>query len=205
MATAAPRRRVPADQRRASILRAAGPQFARDGYAGARLEDIAAGARVTKPIVYRHFASKKALYLALLAKHQDDLPTFFQGMGDPAREDPAELVRAVLERWLDYVRENRHAWVMLFRDTTGDAEIRAFRRRVSVRAHEVMAALVAAKSAGALPPAEVDATAELLRSGLAGLALWWIDHPDTPKPVVVEVASRLSTAALGGGLSLRAQ
>ena len=57
---------MPGEERRALILRAAGRAFARDGYAGTRLDDVAAAAGVTKPMVYRHFASKKALYMALL-------------------------------------------------------------------------------------------------------------------------------------------
>jgi AcrR family transcriptional regulator len=31
---------------------------------------------VTKPILYRHFDSKRALYLALLERHRDDLGRF---------------------------------------------------------------------------------------------------------------------------------
>ena len=38
------RKRIPAAERRATILRAAGPLFARHGYAGARLDDVAAAA-----------------------------------------------------------------------------------------------------------------------------------------------------------------
>jgi AcrR family transcriptional regulator len=198
--------RIPAQERREIILRAAGGLFARDGYAAARLEDIAAAAGVTKPIVYRHFESKKALYLALLAKHEDDLPGFFAaadaspGGADPETvvrgAAPETVVRTTLEGWLDYVRENRHAWVMLFRDSSGDAEIRALRRRVSRRARQVIAGFIAERPGAPLPPEQVEPTAELLRSGLAGLALWWIDHPGVPKPVLVEVATRMTEAAL---------
>jgi AcrR family transcriptional regulator len=179
------RRRIPAAERRALILREAGRLFAQHGYAGTRLDDIAAAAHVTKPIVYRHFESKKALYVALLVKHRDDLPTFVQG-GEP--------LAAILEHWLAYVRENSHAWVMLFRDSSGDDEIRALRRDVALRARQVMAGLVAERAG--LPAEQVEPTAELLRSGLAGLALWWIDHADTPMEVVAAVAERLSEAAL---------
>ena len=42
------------------MLRAADGLFAERGYAGTRLDDVAAAAGVTKPIVYRHFESKKA-------------------------------------------------------------------------------------------------------------------------------------------------
>ena len=61
------------------MLRAGGAEFGRRGYAAARIEDIARAAGVTKPIVYRHFESKKGLYLALLRKHETDLPTFVAG------------------------------------------------------------------------------------------------------------------------------
>jgi AcrR family transcriptional regulator len=190
----ADRERLSADERRAVITRAAGRLFARDGYAATRLEDIAAAAGVTKPIVYRHFDSKKALYLALLAKHEADLPTFFVGMDGLSGDE--STMRAILARWFDYVRENQHAWIMLFRDSSGDEEIRALRRRVRRRARQVLAAFIADR-APRIPAEQVDPTAELLRSGLAGLALWWIDNPDVPKEAMVDVAARITVPALG--------
>jgi AcrR family transcriptional regulator len=185
---------MPATERRDLIVRSAGRLFAQRGYAGTRLDDVAAAAHVTKPIVYRHFSSKKALYLALLQKHEDDLPTFFEGMGH--LEQPDRLARAILERWLDYVRENQHAWLMLFRDSSGDDQIQAVRLRVSARAREVLAGFIAERAAGAVPDDQIRPTAELLVSGLAGLALWWIDNQDVEKSVLVEVAARISEPAL---------
>jgi AcrR family transcriptional regulator len=181
------RQRIPAAERRALILREAGRLFARHGYAGTRLDDVAAAAHVTKPMVYRHFESKKALYLALLEKHEADLPTFLEGRVE---------LDSILDHWLDYVRENSPAWVMLFRDSSGDDEIRERRGRVSLRAREVLAGFIAERAASRIPADQVEPTAELLTSGLAGLALWWIDHPDVPKPVVAAVAGRISEAAL---------
>ncbi|MGH2988037.1 MAG: TetR/AcrR family transcriptional regulator [Solirubrobacterales bacterium] len=195
MATETRSRRMPADQRRATITRAAGRLFASHGYAATRLDDVAAAAGVSKPIVYRHFESKKALYMSLLRKHRDDLPTFIEGVDPAAPSDAA--VRAILERWLDYVRENQHAWVMLFRDSSGDEEIRALRLEVNLRAREVIAAFIADQAGSRVPAEQVEPTAELLTSGLAGMALWWIDHPEIPKPVMLEVAARMSAAAVG--------
>ena len=181
------RQRIPGPERRALILREAGRLFARRGYAGTRLDDVAAAAHVTKPMVYRHFESKKALYLALLAKHEADLPTFLEGRAD---------VGSILDHWLDYVRENSHAWVMLFRDSSGDDEIRDRRRQVSLRAREVLAGFIAERAGSRIPPEQIEPIAELLTSGLAGLALWWIDRPDVPKPVVAAVAERITEGAL---------
>jgi AcrR family transcriptional regulator len=187
--------RIPAGERRALIVRAAGRAFARDGYAGARIEDIAAAAHVTKPIVYRHFASKKMLYMELLEKHEADLPGFIEAV-DPAGLAPGELVRAILEHWFDYVTENQHAWFMLFRDRSGDEEIQALRQRVNLRAREVIAAFIREHADGRIPEAQVEPTAEALTNGLAGLALWWIDNPQVSKEVPVEVGTRVVTAAL---------
>jgi len=186
--------RIPAAERREQILLIARRLFAQNGYAGTRLDDVAAAAGVTKPILYRHFASKKALYMALLQRHEDDLPGFFAGVVPADGGEP--LVRAILEIWLDYVREHQHAWLMLFRDASGDEEIRALRARVSRTARQVMAAFIAGRAGTRIPAAEVEPSAELLTSGLAGLALWWIDNPHVPKSVVLEAAARPAAAVV---------
>jgi len=176
-----------AADRRALLMREAGRLFAQHGYAGTRLDDVAAAANVTKPMIYRHFDSKQALYMALLTKHRDDLPTFV--------EQP-DGVRPILERWLDYVRENQHAWLMLFRDSSGDDEIKEMRREVNLRAREVLVGFIGGLAGPRIPPEQVEPTAELLSMGLAGMVLWWIDNPEVPKSVLVEAAARITEAAV---------
>jgi AcrR family transcriptional regulator len=185
----ATRIRLPAGERRSLILAAGAAEFGEHGYDGVTLAEIAAAAGVTKPIVYRHFASKKALYLALLAKHGDDLPTFTAGGGDGGSEE----LRAILDTWLTYARSNAHGWQMLFRDAGGDAEVVAFRRALQDRARDVIAELLQRSSAtrGAIPPAELEASAEIVRGGLAALIVWWADHPDVPQEALLGAASRL--------------
>ena len=98
---AEPRRRLAPEQRRALIVEAAGRLFGEHGYDGTRLDDVARAAGVTKPVLYRHFADKTALYLALL-----DATARTSGPS-PARSRRRALearLRAVLEVWLDYVR-----------------------------------------------------------------------------------------------------
>ena len=58
-------RRQPAASRRA-ILRAALAAFAREGLAGARMDAIAAAAKVNKALLYYYFRDKEALYDAVL-------------------------------------------------------------------------------------------------------------------------------------------
>jgi AcrR family transcriptional regulator len=193
--------RLGAAERRREIELAAGRVFAERGYAAARLDDIAAAAGVTKPVIYRHFGSKKELYLALLERHRADLGGFLPPPSELTFEEDVEsLLRRVVDRWLDYVRENSHAWVMLFRDHSGDEEIRAFRVAVSERAREVFASFIAAQPGSPIPSEQVEATAEELCSGLAGLALWWIDRPAVAKETVLAVAERMSAVAFAPGI-----
>ena len=66
--TIAARTRLRPAERRATIIEAAGRLFGERGYEATTLDDVAAAAGVTKPILYRHFDSKRDLYLALLER-----------------------------------------------------------------------------------------------------------------------------------------
>ena len=65
-AAGAPVRRLRRDERREQILDAATRAFARAGYTATSLDDIAAEARLTRAMLYRHFDSKADLYRAVL-------------------------------------------------------------------------------------------------------------------------------------------
>ena len=135
-----PRRRLAPEQRRRLIVEAAGRLFGERGYDGTRLDAVAAAAGVTKPVLYRHFADKRALYLALLERHRADLGSF---AGAIPADGPLEArLRAVLEVWLDYVQAHSYAWRMLFRDTGGGEEVRAFRVEVHAEARAVLAGMI---------------------------------------------------------------
>ena len=58
--------RLPAPARREQILDVAVEVFARNGFHGASMNDVAEAAGVTKPVLYQHFDSKQDLYMALL-------------------------------------------------------------------------------------------------------------------------------------------
>ncbi len=62
----APTRRLTADQRRQQLVAVALELFARRGYRATTMDDIADAAGVTKPLLYQHFSSKRALYLELV-------------------------------------------------------------------------------------------------------------------------------------------
>jgi AcrR family transcriptional regulator len=183
-------KRLPAAERRELILESAGRLFGEHGYAHTGLDEIAAAAGVTKPILYRHFDSKKALYLALLERHRDDLPRFFERV--PEGLPFEERVEAILETWFDYVAKHGYAWRMLFRDVGGDEEIRAFRLANYDRARDVLAGFIRGQKG--IPKRQVEVLAEFLRAGGAGLALWSLDHPEVSRATLVATAKRVLAA-----------
>jgi AcrR family transcriptional regulator len=188
------RRRLPVAQRRELIVDAAGRLFGERGYAGTRLDDVAAAAGVTKPILYRHFESKRALYLALLERHRDDLARFAGLI--PAEGRVEERLRSVLDLWLDYVEEHSYAWRMLFRDTGGGPEVEAFRREVHARARAVLAGIIRSLSERPVPRREVEAVAELMSMGMASLVLWWMEGAGVSRGAVLDAMVRVWSGVL---------
>ena len=64
----AKRTRMSGEERRESILRSAKRVFARSTYAEASTSELARESEVTEPMLYKHFGSKKGLFLAVLAE-----------------------------------------------------------------------------------------------------------------------------------------
>ena len=64
--------RLPAEQRRQNLIETAIELFSRKGFSGTTTKEIAAAAGVTEAIVFRHFATKKDLYTAILQHRLKD-------------------------------------------------------------------------------------------------------------------------------------
>jgi AcrR family transcriptional regulator len=182
--SAKPRQRLPVAERRALIIESAGRVFGERGYEAARVDEIAAAAGVTKPIVYRHFDSKRDLYLALLDRHRDDLAGFVSSI--PTEGSTEERLRDVLEVWLRYVEARSYAWKMLFRDTGGGPEIAARRGEVHARARVVLVNLIRSLAATPVPRRQLEPLAELMSMGMAALVLWWIEEAAVSRAAVLD-------------------
>src|SRR3954471_4363613 len=184
-----PRKRLAPEQRRTLIVDAAGRLFGERGYDGTRLDDIATAAGVTKPVLYRHFDGKTALYLALLARHRADLSTFVSAVPGAGRLE--QRLRAVLELWLDYVEAHAYAWKMLFRDTGGGPQVRAFRLDVHAQARATLVEVIRTLSERPIPEPELEPLAELLSTGQASLVLWWMDEPAVSRDTIADAIARV--------------
>jgi AcrR family transcriptional regulator len=167
--------------------------FAVRGYSDTRVEEIAAAADVTKQLLYRHFPSKKALFLALLDKHRNELlGALTADLSAPA--EPEQRLEHALDRWLAYIHAQPQAAQLLFRDTTGDPEIQLVYRKMQADARATVAASIARRQPD-IDPNLLEPAAELIRAGSTGLALWWTEHLDIPQPTILNLM--LETYILG--------
>jgi AcrR family transcriptional regulator len=192
------RKRLSSEERRATIVEAAGRLFGERGYDATRLDDIAAAAGVTKPILYRHFDTKRALYLAPLERHRDDLASF-AAMIDAEEGTRDERLGAVLEVWLTYVEAHSYAWRMLFRDTGGGPEVEAFRLEVHARARAVLVGIIRTLSEVPIPRRELEPLAELMSMGMASVVLWWMENPSASRGAVLDAIARVWGGLLAAG------
>jgi AcrR family transcriptional regulator len=104
-----PRQLMARAERRASLLRGAARAFARSGFAGTSMDDVAAAAGVSRLIVYRHFDSKEELYRATIKGVSDRLAEeWVQGV---TRKERGVGVRSLLT----VAREDPDGFVLLWR------------------------------------------------------------------------------------------
>jgi AcrR family transcriptional regulator len=166
--------RLRAAERRAQLLGVARRLFARDGYRGASMESIAEAAGVTKPVLYQHFSSKRALYSALLAgelgRLTEELETAFS-----QAEGNSERLRRGFGAYLDFVDRHEDAFRLLFTEALGlDADfqrqVAEFRRWVADR----VAAIIAAEAG--LDTARARALAAAIVGMAEGAGGWWLDE-----------------------------
>jgi AcrR family transcriptional regulator len=174
------------------IERAATEVFAERGYARASMDEIARRSGVSAPVVYDHFASKRDLHRRLLERHTDELLNLWREHLFSDEPPEVRIPRAV-EAWTVYVETHPFAWQMLFRDTSGDAQVQASLREVNARGRAALVRILALEPgagnlAGTDDPAAFELAVELIRSGLTGLAVWWREHPGIPREHVVATA-----------------
>ncbi len=120
MATTRPRLR--AEDRRQAVLEAACRVFYRSSYRGATTAEITREAGITEPILYRHFGSKRDLYLACL----DDAWRSFRELAASAlANDPGGCLGAVSDAYLAKRSRVRivDLWIQALTEASEDAVI----------------------------------------------------------------------------------
>ena len=171
-----PHGRVPRAVREQQLLDVAKELFARKGYQGTSIEDIARGAGVTRPIVYDHFESKDSLYLACVRGARNELERMFTEAAG-ATEDPGEQLWGGINAYFEFIERDTASWDVLFGTGTAVAgpaaeEVTQLRFATVRRIGELIAPAVPH-----VDPQSVEALAHALSGSGEQLARWWRQNP----------------------------
>lgn len=155
------------------------------------MDHVAATARVSKALVYQHFASKEELFAAVTEQVVEGfmgrLPEVL-GKADGA----LGAWRGVVRLLCDLVSERPEAWSLVARHLD-NSELGAPLRSLREQINEVFAAVLASYYAPEQGSARVSEeevrkqarlTVPLLVGALQGLMSWWLEHPEVPRAKV---------------------
>ena len=151
-----PTRRLPAEERRQAIVAAALRVFTSSSYAGATTAEIAREAGVSEPVLYRHFASKRDLWLACLDVAWDEtramlearIAHFTTGLTGTGAQSP----------WKSPTMPN--LWIQGLTEAGEDPAVRRAIRRHMREVHDFVAEQLRRGQALGVVPADRDANAE---------------------------------------------
>jgi AcrR family transcriptional regulator len=134
--------RLPAQQRRSQLLEVAIGLFAEHGFHATSMDDIAEAAGVTKPVLYQHFPSKRALYRELVDNVDRQLTE--QLLDATGRASTGrERVQDGFAAYFRYVSEHRDAFRLLFgASVRNDAEFASVAESTIDRIADLIAQLI---------------------------------------------------------------
>ena len=121
-------KRLPAEARRQAVLDTACRVFSRSSYRAATTAEIAREAGISEPILYRHFGSKRDLYLACL----DEAWRAFRVVSEQAvASDPEKCLGAIADAYMAKGRKLRvvDLWIQALNEASEDKVIAAAVRK----------------------------------------------------------------------------
>ena len=184
---------------RAEIVRAARVVFERDGFLGARVDDIVAEAGVARGSFYTYFPSKTEVFREIAADVADQIRAAVRRASTDTGDDYQALEESNL-RYLAVYRANSSMFALIEQVATVDPEIHRL-RLAGRRAHvERVARTIGRWQASGLADPTIDptATAGALVSMLSNFAYWWIAGGDTyDERVASTTLTRIWARAVG--------
>jgi AcrR family transcriptional regulator len=166
--------RLPAAERRLDLIETAIRVFSEGSYRGTTTAEIARAAGVSEPILYRHFASKRDLYLAAL----DHVWSRMRAAWEEALASHGDVREAFESIGRDHVSvhackfQMAELWVQALGESGDDPLLRTHLRRHMREVHDFMAGLIRLGQEQGVLHAGRDADAEawiFLAGGVLGM------------------------------------
>ena len=170
--------RLSGPERRAAVVESACRIFAKGSYHGSTTAQIARATGVTEPVLYRHFASKRELYLACLDEVWEQVRELWE-KAVASEPDPSNWIKAIGKAYLEARAAARivlvDLWIQALTEAADDPEIRRALRRQVREVHDFVVDVIrrAQEAGGIVAERDPDAEAWIFIS--LGL-LSTIDH-----------------------------
>lgn len=180
-------------ERREQLLGIGRELFAERGFDGASVEEIAARAGVSKPVVYEHFGGKEGVYAVVVDREmQKLLGMVAEGLtGDHPRVKLEQAALALLR----YVEESSDGFRILARDSHAASGTGSFASLISDIATQVEHVLGEEFRARGYDPKLAPMYAQSLVGMVALTGQWWLE---VRKPKREVVAAHLVNLAWNG-------
>ncbi len=192
--------RMTGAQRREQLIVVSRSLFADRGYEGTSIEEIAARAKVSKPVVYEHFGGKEGLYAVVVDREVRTLLDGIRGALTSGRQ--RELIEQAALALLDYIEHNTEGFRILARDSSVGSSSGSFATILGDIASQVEGILSDEFRRRGLDPKTAPMYAQMLVGMVALTGQWWLDARRPRKP---EVAAHLVNLAWNGLSGLEAK
>ena len=180
-------------ERRSQLLDVGRSLFAEKGFDATSIEEIAARAGVTKPVVYEHFGGKEGLYAVVVDREMQRLLDGITGAlsGGGARE----LLEQAALAFLEYIEEQSDGFRILVRDSPVATSSGTFASLISDIASQVEHVLGREFKSRGIDTKLASVYSQALVGMVALTGQWWLD---ARKPKRDQVAAHLVNLAWNG-------
>ena len=180
-------------ERREQLLDVGRSLFAEKGFEAASIEEIAARAGVSKPVVYEHFGGKEGLYAVVVDREMSDLLDRLTAALSSGH--PRQLVEGAALALLTYIEEQTDGFRILSRDSPVAGSSGTFSSLLNDIASQVEHILVREFGTRGLSTKLAPMYAQMLVGMVAVTGTWWLEER---KPKREEVAAHLVNLGWNG-------
>ena len=186
-------RRLPASERRAQLIDVGRTVFAKHGYEGTSVEQIAKRAKVSKPIIYEHFGGKEGLYAVVVDREMDYVVRRI--VEAISSGSPRERVERASLAFLSYVRDHPDGFAVLSQDSPLTSSRGTMSSLLNDLAERVGTVFESAFEEAGFQTKAAPIYAHALVGMVTFVGKWWTE---TRKPSVEEVAKHIGALAWMG-------
>jgi AcrR family transcriptional regulator len=172
-----------AHDRREQLLAVGRTIFAQKGFEGTSVEEIAARADVSKPVVYEHFGGKEGMYAVIVDREVQSLLGALTG-ALAEKGHPKQLVQRAALALLGYIEDSPDGFRILTRDSPVAQATGTFSSLIGDVATQVEGILADQFKRRGLDPAVAPIYSQMLVGMVALTGQWWAEDRKPPKQVV---------------------